>query len=505
MRGRTNIGSGGVTEIFADTENFTVAEGSTVTAGNFVQYKLEPNDKKYDTNAGYERTFYNSGNEAPKVLPCGNNKYVRRYKNDGETNIFWFNLIDVSNGFRVLSAFSIYSTNLPSFCLLHDGNIAICYMEEENTFTIRIYNIESAFLLLNTFKLTNENIGETDITHITQLGDLRIVVNKMNQCLVCNYELGNIAENQYIDLGISLTFEGRKWLLSQSGDNDWNLYGIEESKIIIFPKFYYSSTYRYSIFLIQIGDGNSTILYQIENYEKGYSGNLNCALWGNAFGINGKILFSKGTPNGESSDVNYINTYDYYQTKIYSVQNNYIVQSSDTNLFGLTRNSFEDLNSDGNAKYPAKESSGSAQYVKENVFYVAVTPKIMYRSGNTAYSVDSNSRTAIYRMEYNPNSGTFLQSNIVTFEGEFNDYKFGFGQFFESEEGVVYYLYETQTSTDHAKTGRWLMKLTYKNGILEIGESTGMVENYNGSGAAIGVAKQSGTVGKVVEVYVPKV
>ena len=500
MKGRTNISGGGM-NIHADTENFTVASGSNVTAGNFVQYKNEKSDRKYDTNTGYGYAFYDSGNEAQKVLPCGNNKYVRRYKNNGETNVFWFNLVDVSDGFRILSSFSISSDNLPSFCLLDDGNIAICYMAKDNTFTVRIYNIETVFLLLNALDIENENIGEKGITHITQLGNSKIVANKMNECLVMDYSSGNIAGNSYINLGIEFVYGGRKYDNSQSGDNDWNIYAIGEDKVIIFPSFYYYGglKYTYSIFLLEINNGTSNILQSMENYANGYYGSLNKAIWGNSFGINGNVLFSNGTVDIGGSSVSSENIEDAYETKIYYVENDYIMQSSNINLFEMARSAFEDLDSQGNAKYPNYSSSGTAQYVKENVFYVAVRPYILYvyrqegETKNKIATLDSNSRTAIFRIEYDPISKMFTQSNIVTFEGELNDYKFGYGQFFESQDGSVYYLYETQSSSSHLKTGRWLMKLTYKNG------------NFTGSGAAIGVAKQSGKAGDVIEVYTPKV
>lgn len=507
MKGRTNISGGGM-NINADTENFTVANGSNVTAGNFVQYKLEPSDKKYDTNSGYGDSFYDSGNEAPKVLPCGNNKYVRRYKNNGETNIFWFNLIDVSNGFKVLSSFSISSTNLPSFCLLDDGNVAVCYMTQDNTFTVRIYSIQTVFLLLNTFELTNENIGEIGATHIAQIGNSKIIISRMNKLLVCNYASGTIAEDFYAELDSSYIYNDTYTLSPVLyGDNDWNLYPVELDKFFIFPTYmHHTSTMTYTAYICELMqiEGNDakkidkTIVLKTNNgqpssqlrYERFY---LNGALWGNAYGIGGKILFSQGCINNTGT------SNDFFLTRIYYAQDNYIMQTSNLDLLELSKSAFSDLPSDVTNGSYSSSASGTAQYVKENVFYVSLQP--LGRPGN---GQNPKSRAAIYRVEYSPENGIFTQSNIVTFEGDAQNYNFGYGQFFESEDGDIYYLYETRASGNYAKTGRWLMKLTYKNGILEIGENTGMVENYTGSGAAIGVAKQSGKAGDIIEVYTPK-
>lgn len=507
MKGRTNISGGGM-NINADVENFTVASGSNVTAGNFVQYKNEKSDRKYDTNYGYGSNFINSKNNVPKVLPCGMNRYVRRYQNNGENSIFRFNLVDVSNGFKVLSAFSISCTNPPSFCLLSDGNIAICYMSAINTFKLRIYNIKSTFELLNTYEFVNENVGLIDTTHIVQLGNSKIVCLKMNNCFLCDYYMGEIVNNFYLNFGFTSEIDGQSVEEAQIGDNDWNLYASGDDKFIIFPLFKRSSRYKPCIFLARISENSVEILDEVGGYEENLYGWLNSALWGNAFGINGKVLFSVGGKDAHStSDPDYTSAYEFYNTRIYYEENEFIAQTSDNNLFEESIIAFEDLKVEGKSLLPNILSSGTAQYVKENVFYVSVCPRLEYEKGfNQGYGhIDSNSRTAIYRVEYDQNSRMFEVSNIVTFDGNVNGYKFGFGQFFESESGDVYYLYETQSSNSYTKNGRWLMKLTYKNGILEIGENTGMVENYTGSGAAIGVAKQSGKAGDVIEVYTPKV
>ena len=49
MKGRTNI-SGGQLTLNATTEEFQVADGQSITAGNFVQYEMKENMEKYDEN-----------------------------------------------------------------------------------------------------------------------------------------------------------------------------------------------------------------------------------------------------------------------------------------------------------------------------------------------------------------------------------------------------------------------------------------------------------------------
>lgn len=515
MRGRTNVGGGGTAEIYADTELFTVAEGSNVTAGNFVQYKLERNERKYDTNIGCSYSFYKSQNEAPKVLPCGNGKYIRRYKNNNETNVYWFNIIDTNEGFNVLSSISIKNDYIPSFCLLNDGNIAICYMEKNNSFVVRIYEIENYFNQLGVYEFSNEMVGDIGWTHITQLKNTKIVLTNKNNYCICNYISGVVEEDFYGNFEISYEIGRYSLVPSCVGDNDWNLYTIENDKFLLFPFLdYYDSineTYNviYFVNLYKVENKNLELISSVE-YSK-YSGNIrygskedyqvNRCIWGNAFETNGKVLFSDGKKNDNS----YI---DCYETMIFYTLFDNIMQSKKINIFEIVKNEFPGFYNEIFNKELSSLSSGTVQFVSDNIFYVAVLPQNIYRVSNDEFLyLNPNNKTAIVRMEYEPNSGEFKKSNIVTFEIEDKDarYFLGYGQFFANESGDVYYLYETGFDLTNEKSGRWIMKLSYKNGILSIGESTGLVENYNASGAAIGVAKQSGSAGQQVEVYVPKV
>lgn len=499
MKGRTNISGGGM-NINADVENFTVASGSNVTAGNFVQYKMEESDKKYDSNSGY------TDGARKKVIPCGNNRYVARYANNSSIDLFKFNLIDVSNGFKVLSTVSIQNNYAPDFCVLQDGKLAICYSESGGPYTVRIYDISTKFLLLNTYELEDEQLTTAGYLHITTVGESKILLSKFNKSLICDYSFGEIKEFMYADLGVSHDTR-YDYGVHSNGANDWSMFPAGENGIIIFSTFYTSGslptdeprTIHYICFL-EI-EGYTARLIDRKRIDNGKY--LNQFIWGNIFGLNGKILFSIGsTSENDEDDVTYV-------TKMYYVENDTIVESQSIDLFDCVIDAFSEIGTDiishkANGEY----SSGTAQYIKNNVFYISVLKQPGYGYGKPYYN--PKFRTAIARVEYNEDIDEFNVSNVVYFENENTvgtnySYYYGFGQFFESENGDIYYLYETGNNSTLEKTGRWMMRLTYKNGILEIGENTGMVENYTGSGAAIGVAKQSGKSGDVIEVYTPKV
>ncbi len=498
MRGRTNVGGGGAAEIYADTEIFTVAEGSNVTAGNFVQYKLTSDDRKYDTGYSAGEYIYNSNNQFPKVIPIGNGRYIRRYKNNSENNTYWFNLVDVSAEFNIKSSFSVQNEFVPAFFLLNDGNMALCYMENDNEFTLEIYGISDGFTMLGSYNFLDESVGTKGQTHMTQLGDSRIIMNNGNAYCICDYENGVPTLNFFGNFEITSPGSASAKLM-RYGDNDWNLYYIGEDEILLFSCFgnYYNDNIAYASYynchLIKMTDFRSTEIKRIEVPSEGTSFYPNANTWGNAFAINGKILYSRG---GRGFDVGAgLNS-------IYYVKSGNILQSNYVDIFQMMVNAFSDAPS---SSVFSTKTSMTVQYTKEDVIYVAIEPD------NPTYgNQNSADKVAIMRMEYNPNSAMFTTSNIVSFkEGEWvenghSKYKAGYGQFFENDNGDVYYLYETSKSVAYKKTGRWLMKLSYKNGVLSIGENTGLVENYNASGAAIGVAKQSGSAGQEIEVYVPK-
>lgn len=501
MRGRTNISGGEAAEIYADTELFTVADGSNVTAGNFVQYKLASDDRKYDTGYGAGSSVESSNNQFPKVLPLGSGRYIRRYKNIGEGNTYWFNLVDVSTEFNVLGSFSIQNEFVPAFCLLNDGNMALCYMENDNEFTLKIYDISDGFTMLGSYEFSDESIGEKSWAHITQLSDSRIIMNNGNAYCVCNYEDGIPTLSFFGDFGITHSGSISEKLM-RYGDNDWNLYSVGGNKLLLFSCFghvydgyYYSNHYK--CYLIKITEENHLVINTIEipMSASGHEFYPNINTWGNAFAINGKVLYSRG---GDSFD------WGAGLNSIYYVNSENILQSNYIDIFQTMVSVFSEAPYNG---VFGERTSMTVQYTKENVIYVAFEPD------DLTYP-NSADKVAIMRMEYNPNSAMFTTSNIVSFKEReweenqnkgYSRYKSGYGQFFENNNGDVYYLYETTNDSREEKSGRWLMKLSYKDGVLSIGESTGLVENYNASGAAIGVAKQSGSAGQTVEVYVPKV
>lgn len=485
MRGRTNVSGGGEgINLGAEVQEFTVADGNNITAGNFVQYHVENRNQKYESNGFFEERFYNSGNGYSKVIPMGNDKYILWYSNsDSQSTPFYLSIVDVSNGFNILSTISIVNYPFQDCCLLGDGNIAVAYMAESNKITIRIYKFQNTLSLLNTYTTTEESRTGMGYVHLTQIGDSSIIVSCANHFFICKYANGVINSSKYVKLEI---LNAKHYKIS-----DWSMYMVGSNKIIVFSMSGSGNGIGNnfsSVYLLGISENNISIISRLS------LGNActNGALWGNAFGINKKVLFSDGFLDSSPSDAN-ASAEECYKTKIYYLNDESVAFTMNYDLLQEARDAFSDLNSQLIIRPSVYDSSGTAQYVKENVFYAAVLPK--YGSFNP------QNRAAIFRVTYNPTTGSFERSNIVTIEGEESGDCAGYGKFFESEEGNVYYLYETSLSGS-GKTGRWLLRMTYKNGILEKGANTQYVENYSGN-AAIGVAKESGKPGQTIEVYVP--
>lgn len=483
MKGRTNI-SGGQLTLNATTEEFQVADGQNITAGNFVQYEMKENMEKYDENSSYYNYFHSS-DDVGKVVFCGNDRYILRYVNRNERDNFIFNLIDVRDGFHVLSVFSIKSSyNItPAFCLLNDGNIAIAYGSRD--IVVEIYRIESEFELIRNYEIS----ASGSVRDIVQLGNSKIIISMYEDIVICDYANGTIENNREIlnilgGISSSSAINVRSWNLFPDGENRFFLYGVNGN----------NGAYSDTLFLFE---ENSNEVEKIDEIRMSGTGKPNNALWGNISCINGKVLYSLGDSSKETSLAK-----DYYLTKIYYSNAEKISVTAGIDLLQNVRSSFSDLENYESlfTKTDGRYSSGTAQYVKENVFYAAVLP--------ASSTINENSRTAIFRIEYEEKLKRFRTSNVVTFEtgqGGYYGYRSGYGFFFESSSGDAYYLCETASSEpyDYDKTGRYLLKMKYKNGILEMGEDTGYIENYTGK-TAIGVAKQSGTAGQRIEVYIPK-
>lgn len=486
MKGRTNI-SGGQLTLNATTEEFQVADGQSITAGNFVQYEMKENMEKYDENSSYHNYFYSS-DDVGKVVFCGNDRYILRYANKNERYNFIFNLIDVRDGFHVLSVFSIKSSYgiTPAFCLLNDGNIAIAYGNKD--IVVEIYRIESEFELIRNYEISTSG-SDGSVRDIVQLGNSKIIISMYKDIVICDYENGTIENNREI-----LNILGDISSLSVSNVRSGNLFPDGENRFFLYGVNGNNGVYSDTLFLFE---ENSNEVKKIDEIRMSGSGRPNSALWGNISSVNGKVLYSLGDSSNETSLAK-----DYYLTKIYYSNAEKISVTAGIDLLQNVRSSFSDLENYESlfTKTDKRYSSGTAQYVKENVFYAAVLP--LY-SGINKYS-----RTAIFRVEYDEKLKRFRTSNVVTFEtgqAGYYGYRSGYGFFFESSSGDAYYLYETASSEpyDYDKTGRYLLKMTYKSGVLEIGENTGYIENYTGK-TAIGVAKQSGTAGQRIEVYIPK-
>lgn len=499
MRGRTNVlgGADGELILGAEIQNFTVAQGNNIVAGNFVQYEIKESDTRYDGSYGYGRYFFKSNGNRNFVLPCGNNRYIVQYVDATNLNIWFFVLVDVGNGFNTLSTISIYNAYTPHFCNLNDGNMALIYMESENSFTINIYDIQQSFQLISTYHLFDENIGSIGTAGIGQIEDTRIIVMKGWAIFACNYLSGNISGHILLEISQA---EKPFDYYAQNSYFDWVPYPVGENKFICFTAF--SDSNRHSMLFevegtsLNVIEDNSSLFPQYS-----YIGNN---VWGLGF-LDGKMLYTKTGKPAESPTVG-TNVIDYWKAYVLYVNNNKIMQSSEIDIYQIVANVFENLPIYD--FYPVDTySSGTIQFARVNVIYAAVMPYWYQVYGSYTTIGNPHCRTAIIRIEYNPNTGVFSNSNIITFEsedsfGERNARRFGFGKFFENENGDAYYLYETYESGT-GKTGRWLMSLNYKNGILEMGERTEYVENYNGK-TAIGVAKQSGKSGDKIEVYVPK-
>ena len=140
MRGRTNI-SGGGGFIDGQLEKYEIADGKTVTKGQFVEFEIEPTTKTFTKNP-----FYDHYAQVEKI----------------EDGIFWFlynpksswilNVIDVRNGFVVKDSYVLTSNyNYSSNIILEENGNAIVFDYATGYLKIMSYSEENGIEVVSQF------------------------------------------------------------------------------------------------------------------------------------------------------------------------------------------------------------------------------------------------------------------------------------------------------------------------------------------------------------------
>ena len=140
MRGRTNI-SGGGGFIDGQLEKYEIADGKTVTKGQFVEFETEPTTKLFTKNPFYDH-------------------YARVEKI--EDGIFWFlynprsswilSVIDVRNGFAVKDSYVLTSNdNYSSNIILEENGNAIVFDYATGYLKIMSYSEENGIEIASQF------------------------------------------------------------------------------------------------------------------------------------------------------------------------------------------------------------------------------------------------------------------------------------------------------------------------------------------------------------------
>lgn len=469
MRGRTNISSGGNgLAINGSIEQFQVAEENTIVAGDFVEYEFN-NENNYLFSGYFNKSKY-GGDYKPIIYSFLDDSFLVFYYLTGNYQIGYFK---VENGEIALKATIAYSNKywgMP-LCVLENGLFVVVNRE----------NLDNKIYL---YKIEDDNFVQLDYVDSTIKSAFSVVDLKNGYfCVIGGSSTTSefrsyLAEvYSYSETSLELLFTVSSFLtlpssitLSSMTNISPRTFSVGENKFLLFCR--YSSSYE--IIYYQVDIDNNEINNISTNYFT-YSTNakyFGCKTFGDLLPINTETFltsqfYMSGTNSLTPVDAGVFRII-YVQDDALAIVDNVEIVSDDDTGGGIT-----------------------CQPVKENVLFVAYLSK--------------DNQVNIKRLEYNPSTHLISNvSNIVTLNTMCtadSDYigLVSYGIFLESGN-EIFYLYTDYTDSYEI----YCVKLLYQNGVLEIGEQTNLVKPYSG-GSAMGIAKDSGTAGDTIDVYVPSI
>lgn len=470
MRGRTNISGGGNgLAINGSIEQFQVAEGNTIVAGDFVEYEKLEQEEYFDSNH-YGKVYPGFKNV---VIPYKENIYV--FLSAMENSVVHLaKLVRFEKG----SLEIIY--NFPD--IYGEGNF---YIMESGEFVVKsisgyiyIYRYENDVVtLISSIAVSNSNDSGTGICSLKNL----ILDISYNYCYIYRY-----GESEINYFGYKSFQSGG----TSASSVHVRCFPVSDNIVMVFS---FISSYVYLTTLEIIDDGEDITYTQnrstlFNNASTGspagyyVQGNIQC--------VDKKVLVTRG---GFNDEISFSDTY------IYSWEDEFYKNNFQFNPFTIIK--YEGFYDD--FQYLVPYSNLTVQFVKNNVIMVACMP-VSYSSKSYTYTRD---KLVIFRIELDWENYLMKYSNMVQYDPTEEiestaNFGFGWGNFFEDNEGNIIYIYQRGNVEDN--TGRYLLNLNYNNGILSLGEQTNLVKPYSG-GSAMGIAKDSGTAGDTIDVYVPSI
>lgn len=451
MVGRTNVPQRKAPTINGDVKKFIVASGENIEIGDFVQYKMVEQNKNISPNSCVKYCM--------RHFSLGENKYLC---NDSIHYIV--KIVDVSDGYVVKD-----SVSGSGFWLLDDGKVFIATVNY-----IRIYEIvDDKFVLL--MQKEDNYLSASRLPFVCgQLseGQLCVFYNTNDATYVCyyGYDSGEIGEE----------------LLRQS---------------------VYSDTQRFTLGNFASGENNSYVIYGI-TYSAGYIYGIYCCRFDSASKKHSRQSASSiGTPRVQLASDSGQYSFCPIDKNIFGFFNGYLYvgRVDDYSVSTVMTTTVTSVIPD----QTLSASSYSVCFISKNLMLVSV-----------GFGGRGTSKGAFYLVNFDDDMLATSTGNVVlseeivyevTQDSRFLQYFFAPSLCYKGKNGKIFCLYDSRQSGSGGETsiavgyqGQYLYMLLYKDGTLQIGEESGVVEIYNGGGA-LGFSKSNGSGGEEISVYVPKI
>lgn len=452
MQGRTNVGSGGGMVLNADIEQFTVAEDNTIIAGDFVEIYDKNIEGMYATDTMYMGLIKN------RFYPLGNNVFLRNIMVGGEKNLAIIKYNEDGN-IVVLDTLA----DVGNFEITDNGLLLTTY---------GLYDISSnTFDVLDTTGITTNNTNT--ITKIAEPNIYAIIMFYSDKYTIWTYDVSERTLNSKGVLS-SITPTGTSLVsgvtLTQAlYVDDYVLCGIFNGT---------SSNRSANRMKIEISMSARTVrqssYYSAPNSSReDLTENKNCKYY--------KIGNHICAPASFSSN-NYFNVFNF---EVIFSENGELKRSETVDLLS---DLFSALGVSGTNTLDYAKTTASMLMVKKDVYYGILG------TGN---------KYAIIRVSHNDDNNQIIKSNAIAYEVPY-DVTLGAGIMSEDSDGNAFLFYNA-TSSDVTKKGTYKVALNYDGEKLSLGKAETTVRCYTGKHYPLGVAKDNGVSGNVIDVYIPTV
>lgn len=478
MRGRTNAEQGGMF-LNGTIQQMEIAEDNIISAGDFVEYtknkaKTSLNKPNMTIGSRIEHLFDNFFLWYDFQAPTFAVKYIK----------FENGLITTIGTITVATSFAKHEVISNTRLILFTGN------------SISLISLSSSTLsVLDTKSVTWNNTTNPSFCKLSTDKYINLVTIASSMSGATSWYEITVANDE---LAVSTKYTSSNGLLTGTSSTKLlNMLYISDNLVALVGGTYNTGGVGVDIGGISFAkfeQGTATMISRFSIYYCGYNSQRRYFLLPSTHNKSLALPYF-----GDYSTDKKVNFYTFESITEYS--------TTTIDIFSLLKEAYSNEPIYGQMNPLDPPMSISLVRARNNVYYA-----IMYPYVEDAHDVLTKN-TSIVRLEYDENTATVSVSNTVKFEvsdivkrttSTFTSFLYYTGEaiFAEDSNGNVLCVFNTSSDSSRPSSGQYMLKLKYSNGTLSVGEDTEYVQRYTGENP-IGVAKNSGTAGDTIGVYIP--